>query len=225
MYIMSIPAQNGFVAPVSPPADPLQVSQPQSQPQPQLNDDLRALLTAAPLDEDQPTDSVVTSTPTSTPSSAPIIDETLAQSVPAAVVESTDSLNPPHAVGGSLKETKETTIKVEKPAIDTVPGVQYVEHEVNHEMAPEVEAFLQKVNEHQHQLPDEIVVADATATDPTGHYAAQPVIVLPITPDIEKKGAHQSPQFSIRWLVEWSRKMMKMFSGKVIYRQASSGVK
>jgi hypothetical protein len=193
MYRMPIPAQN------TPSATTVSLGDTS-----QLNDDLRALLTATPLDSvTQP----------------PVIDHTLAQAVPAAVVESTDTLNPPHAVGGSLKETKELSFKVEKPAVDTVPGVQYVEQEVNQEVSPEVEAYLQRVNENQHQLPDEVVVADDTASNPTGHYVAQPVIVLPITPDVEKKGAHQSSQFSVRWLVEWSRKIMKMFSGKVVYRQ------
>jgi hypothetical protein len=48
------------------------------------------------------------------------------------------------------------------------------------------------------------------------------VIVLPITPATEDAGERKNPKWSIRWLVEWSRKLMKAFSGKIIYREVSA---
>lgn len=146
----------------------------------------------------------------------------LASAVPMAVQAASDaanaSLNPPNAAGGKIKEAPELTFTVEKPGIDQVPGVQYVEQEVSHELPPEVESFLTEVKAHQDQLPAEVVVADHSTPQSASHYAAKPVIVLPITPEVEKKGATQSPKFSVRWLVEWSRKMMKVFTGRVVYR-------
>ena len=94
-----------------------------------------------------------------------------------------------------------------------------VEYEPNPEIAPEVESYMEKVESHPEQIPHEVVLSgqDMLVTPPKT--MSQPVIVLPITPDEEAVGAKKSPKFSIRWLVEWSRRIMRMFSGKVIYRQ------
>lgn len=73
--------------------------------------------------------------------------------------------------------------------------------------------------------PPEVVIADGSQTQPAErNYPAQPVVVLPITPAEEKTGERKNPKFSVRWLVEWSRKLMKMFTGKVVYRPAPEGV-
>jgi hypothetical protein len=150
----------------------------------------------------------------------------VAQALPLAIDEMTDTLNPttPISGGGTVKEAREPGITLERPAADQVPGVQYVEEEKHHENAeipPEVESYIQQVENHQEQVPEEIVIGDQQAIHPSTKYLAQPVIVLPITPEEEKKGASKGSQFSIRWLVEWSRKVMKMFSGRVVYKQAS----
>jgi len=42
---------------------------------------------------------------------------------------------------------------------------------------------------------------------------------LPITKKEDKEGRKKSPKYSFRWLVEWSHKIIKVFAGKVIYRQ------
>jgi hypothetical protein len=146
----------------------------------------------------------------------------MAASVPTAVQSATDTLNPAHGVSSaSAKEVREPTITLERPAIDQVPGIQHVEHEKNPDLPPEVESFLQKVENHHEQLPQEVVIADQLNPIPTTKYLAQPVIILPITPEVEKKAKWQSSNTSVRWLLEFSYKIMKMFSGKVIYRQQS----
>lgn len=148
--------------------------------------------------------------------------QSVAQVVPAVIQSGTDTLNPAHAVSGTTKEVREPGVTLEKPAIDQVPGIQHVEHEKAAEMSPEVEAFIQKVDTHPDQLPQEIVIADQQGpVIPPTKYLAKPVIILPITPEVEKDGKFKNSQFSVRWLVEWSHKVMKMFSGKVIYRQPS----
>jgi len=52
--------------------------------------------------------------------------------------------------------------------------------------------------------------------------ALKPVIILPITPEVEAVGAKKGPQWSVRWLVEWSRRLMKMFSGKILYADSET---
>ena len=168
----------------------------------------------SPQPQPQPQNSTGTTTVTA--------DATVAQVLPTAIVDATaqTSLNPSHTISGPHKEVADATVTVEKPNVDNVPGVQYVEQEQYPEfeqLPPEVESFISKVESHEGQLPHEVVVAEKNAPEPTNKYLAQPVIVLPITPKVEKEGAHQKMNFSVRWLVEWSHKIMKMFSGKVVY--------
>ncbi len=145
----------------------------------------------------------------------------LAQAVPQVIQDSTDTLNPTYATP-SAKEARDASVTLERPAFDQVGGLQQIEHEKNVEISPEVESFISQVGDHPDQLPQEIVIADQAAPVPTTKYLAKPVIILPITPELEKVGAHKKPEFSIRWLVEWSRKMMKSFAGQVIYREATT---
>jgi hypothetical protein len=145
--------------------------------------------------------------------------ETIAAAIPAAV-QAADTLNPASPSGSVAKESPNLTFSVEKPVIDQIPGMQVVENEKNHELPPEVEGFIKSVENHQDQIPQEIVIADQTTGQTTPRYLAQPVIVLPITPEVEKLGGKKSPNFSVRWLVEWSHRLMKMFSGRVIYRES-----
>jgi hypothetical protein len=148
----------------------------------------------------------------------------VAQALPIAIDEMTDTLNPAGPIsGGTVKEVREPGITLERPAMDQVPGVQYVEEEKTPErpeIPPEVESYLQEVGNNKDQIPQEVVIGDQQTIHPTTKYLAQPVIVLPITPEVEKQGATKSAQFSVRWLVEWSRKMMKVFSGRVVYKKS-----
>lgn len=145
--------------------------------------------------------------------------ESVAAAVPMAVNAMTDTLNPPNAVGGTAKEAPQLSVTVEHPAIDQAGGVQYVEAERSHELPPEVEGFLKKVEDHMEQVPQEIVIADPQSGQALPRVLAQPVVVLPISVKDEEEGKREPPAKSIRWLIEWSWKMMKRFSGKVVYRE------
>ncbi len=147
--------------------------------------------------------------------------DSLLSAVPMAVDAMTDTLNPPEAGGGTAKETPMLSVTVEHPTIDQSGGVQYVENERIPEMPPDVEGFLQKVEDNVDQIPQEIVIADLQNGQQLPRVLATPVIILPITPKTEVEGKKKSEGYSIRWLIEWSWKMMKVFSGKVIYRDES----
>ena len=108
-------------------------------------------------------------------------------------------------------------------AVEQAASIQVVEAEKFPELSPEVEKYLQEVHDDKDQAPKEIAIADEIANLPTqNQFVSEPVIVVPITPEIEKKGKRKSPKFSIRWLVEWSQKIIKMFAGKVVYMEAPS---
>ncbi|MBU1967256.1 hypothetical protein KKH50_03130 [Patescibacteria group bacterium] len=145
----------------------------------------------------------------------------LAQVVPQAALQATDTLNPAQS-SPALKEV-EASISPDIGPVEAGVGLQQVEYEPSAELPVEVESYLQKVKQHQEQIPGEIVIADGTTVISTAHQPAQkPVIVLPITQKEEQEGQKKPLHWSFRWLVEWSKKIMKMFTGEIIYRQESS---
>ena len=99
-------------------------------------------------------------------------------------------------------------------------GMQAVEEEKNPEIPIEVESFLQRVEDHSSQAPQEIVIADGVVPDAQPKYPTKPVVVLPITQEEEAEGIKKSVKTGFRWLVEWSRKITQMFIGEVIYKQS-----
>lgn len=156
-----------------------------------------------------------------------VIDEVenegvMSQVVPQVMAQTADALDPALAVPANPTSTRKEaseSVSLDQVAVEAARGVQQVEVERKMEIPPEVESYLQQVEDHKDTAPKEVVIADGSQTTPTDHqYPAQPVVVLPITAEEEKSGAKKSPKFSIRWLVEWSQRLMKMFTGKVIYR-------
>lgn len=112
---------------------------------------------------------------------------------------------------------------VSTASVEQGANVQVIEVEKSPELSPEVEKYLQEVHDDKDQAPKEIAIADEIANLPTqNQFVSEPVIVLPITPEVHQKGKRKSPKYSIRWLVEWSQKIIKMFAGKVVYLEPIS---
>lgn len=136
--------------------------------------------------------------------------------------QASDTLNPQEGGVSSAKERVEIGKTLDNASIDLGGGVQTVEQEKNPEIPVEVESYLQRVEDHHETAPTEVVIADGSSEVPTNNYPSRPVIILPITQEEEKEGMKKSPKLSFRWLVEFSNKVVKMFTGKVIYRQEES---
>lgn len=144
----------------------------------------------------------------------------IAQAVPQATLDATNTLNPTQPTT-SLKESV-AAVSPDISSAEAGAGLQQVEYETSPELPVEVESYLQRVEDHQDQAPDEIVIADGTTQPSVAHPPIKkPVIILPITAEEEKTGQKKSLHWSVRWLVEWSKKIMKMFSGEVVYRRKS----
>lgn len=47
----------------------------------------------------------------------------------------------------------------------------------------------------------------------------QPVVVLPITAQSKEEAKFKSTKYSVRWLLEWCKKIAKIFSGAVVYKE------
>lgn len=133
-------------------------------------------------------------------------------------VEDPSALNPTHPVKSGGKEATESSTSPDTSSIDAGGGLQYVEQEKNPEIPVEVEGYLQKVDDYAEEKMPEIYIADGTQENPDTPYPSRPVIVLPISEAVEEAGLKKNPTFSIRWLVEWSHKIIKMFAGKVVYK-------
>ena len=121
---------------------------------------------------------------------------------------------PPVSARGGKERSGATSLEV---VVDT-GGLGAVEHEPTPEIPPEVEEYVKRVEDHAETLSQPIVVDGQQVGSVSSHHPTQPVVVLPITEDDEKKAKFKSPKHSIRWLVEWSHKIVKKFVGKVIYR-------
>lgn len=139
----------------------------------------------------------------------------LAQALPLAVSSYQDQLQ----VGiGGKKESMggtQTANSAELPG-----GVQYAEVEHAAELPPEVENYIEQVVDHAQTQPETIVVAEAAPQPAPSATVPQRVVkVLPLTKMQEEIGLKKNPKFSVRWLVEFSHKIAKMFFGGVIYRQ------
>lgn len=161
------------------------------------------------------------SMPQDVPKQEDQLQDPTAQAFPQVVEQQyQQQLNPPNAASVGQRESLATPNSPDFSGIDHIPGVQSVEHEPNPELSPEVASFLEKAEKNEGQLPEEITVAEDAGTSMPRRTPKKAVVVLPITPEVEKQGMKKSPSWSIRWLVEWSRKIMKMFSGDVIYRES-----
>jgi hypothetical protein len=146
------------------------------------------------------------------------VQQTTPHGVIQAVDQATDTLNPSQQSAKTTKEAIESGKTLDTQAIDLGGGVQTVEYEKIPEIPVEVESYLQRVEDHHETAPTEVIIADGTHEVSTNQYPSRPVIVLPITKEEEKEGAKKSPKFSFRWLYEFSQKIIRMFTGKVIYK-------
>lgn len=148
----------------------------------------------------------------------PLAPSVLAQAVPVAVTQQASQQPTAGYVGGRQKEMVGGGALT--PSAELPGGVQLAEQEPIPEIPPEVESYIQHVEETAKTQPETIVIAPqrdvaaAPATTPP-----RVVRVLPITKEQEEVGLRKNSSFSIRWLVEFGHKLAKMFVGQVVYRE------
>ncbi|MBP7768761.1 hypothetical protein KA082_02940 [Candidatus Woesebacteria bacterium] len=124
--------------------------------------------------------------------------------------------------GGPRKEALEGGSLIAPMASSELPaGVQYSEQEHSAEIPPEVESYIQEVQELAQTQPQEMVIAETAPISDSSSAPTPPRIirVLPITKEQAAVGMRKNQNFSIRWLVEYGNKLAKMFIGQVVYKQ------
>ncbi|NCN83041.1 MAG: hypothetical protein GW947_03670 [Candidatus Pacebacteria bacterium] len=141
----------------------------------------------------------------------------VAQVVPQVIEQATDTLNVPQAVG-SARNPELAAATTPDIAPELAGHMQAVEQEPSPELSPEVEGYLEAVENYAEQQPQEVVIADGTLPTNHSNLPAKKVVVLPITEEVTKVARHKNPTWSIKWLVSWSERLMKMFQGSVVYR-------
>lgn len=141
----------------------------------------------------------------------------IAQVVPQVINQATDTLNVPQATGSAGRPEYGSSTSSDL-APEVAGHVQTVDHEPSPELSPEVEGYLEAVENHAEQQPEEIVIADGSL--PTQHSAlpAKKVVVLPVSEEETRAARFKNPTWSVKWLVSWSERLIKMFQGSVVYR-------
>lgn len=125
---------------------------------------------------------------------------------------------PPSPPAGRRKEST-AAVPAEVPAPSAeVPG-QPAEFEPQPETSPELDKFIEKVEEERVRPPAETVVAQATP-QPVPPTVTQPVLVLPASQKTIDSGKRKNVTHSVRWLVEWCWRQIRKFKDiLVVYRE------
>ena len=86
---------------------------------------------------------------------------------------------------------------------------------------PEIvpETRIEKLEKEQYILKKPVLDDQTGQVLVTASSVQSPVIILPLTNDEYKNALSAEISSSIRWLAEWSRRLMKMLGGKVRFRQ------
>lgn len=107
--------------------------------------------------------------------------------------------------------------KEQEPA-GTGETVRMVEVSETHEMEPEVEGWIEKLERADDVHLQKPLVHDdqVIMTDPAD-MADDDMIVLPLTHDEVEKGLHAKVYDGARWLAEWCVRIIKLFGNKVKY--------
>ncbi len=84
----------------------------------------------------------------------------------------------------------------------------------------EVESWLERI-----ERGEDINLPQPVTDDQTGQVLVSPAqpkepqIVLPVTQVVVQKGLHMKIWDSVRWLAEWSLRILKMFPGRAVYKE------
>lgn len=126
----------------------------------------------------------------------------------------------PQEKSGTSKERADAAWSVEAAVQESGGMLAAVEQEKQPEITAELESYLQRVEHNQESPAKELAQLIPLVAATTAPAATELVRVLPVTKTTAAVGRTKNPKFSIRWLIEWSDKLVKMFRGKIAYRSA-----
>ncbi len=119
-------------------------------------------------------------------------------------------------------EPQVPTPKEQKEIVSKVFGKEekhpVVERPTIPEIPPEIE-HAEAIAGAEIQLPQPVTDDTTGQVLVTSPAATQPQIVLPLSEEEVERGLHLKVIYSFRWLAEWCKRLIKLFHGRVIYRQ------
>ncbi len=125
-------------------------------------------------------------------------------------------------VGSSNKELPVMTSSREysfQPA-ESTPQPENKDRETIQELETAIDNFVQKNSELKQNQVENVTVGPGQEPAAAQNYQQQPVVVLPLTEEKMKEGQKQPPTSSLRWLVTFTQKLMKLFTGRFRYKDA-----
>lgn len=91
------------------------------------------------------------------------------------------------------------------------------------ELSKEIKEVSKETKEQREQalIKEKQKEIDNLATEVVSPVAVsnKPVVVLPITAKSKEEAKFKTTKYSVRWLIEWCKKVAKMFSGAVVYKE------
>lgn len=77
------------------------------------------------------------------------------------------------------------------------------------ELEPAIEKLEEEIKREKLKAPEQTVVRQDNADQPTPQTVSKPVIILPLSEQKMQEGKHKNPTFSLAWLYGWARRQIK----------------
>lgn len=128
---------------------------------------------------------------------------------------------------GEVAEVGEIAATVElaetAPAIETAENAETASSVEMAELSKELQEVSKETKEQREQAEiaekqQEISNLVANAKTPVA-VSDKPVVVLPITAQSKEEAKFKTTKYSVKWLWEWCKKISKVFSGAVVYKE------
>lgn len=118
-----------------------------------------------------------------------------------------------------VAETKpDAEVRVEAPTAEPEVKNNSEIAELGQEIA-EVGKEVKEQRDQEELKAQQAAINDLAAQVATPLTDVKPVVVLPISEEKQQEAKYKSTHFSLRWLAEWAKKISKIFSGAVIYKE------
>jgi len=161
-----------------------------------------------------------------------LLDNLISQTLDNQSDKTTISSANPSQGSARAKETLNNQLPIENTSVaETVQTpesqvevpVEVVSNPELAELSKEIKEVSQESKEQREQalIKEKQQEIDRLATEVVAPVAVsnKPVVVLPITAKSKEEAKFKSTKYSVRWLVEWCKKIAKMFSGAVVYKE------
>ena len=155
-----------------------------------------------------------------------LLDQLVSQTLLSKTDEAPTEVTYQPQVVGRTKETLSNQVSTESnPIVESnqESPAEYVSNPELAELSKEIKEVSKETKEQREQalIKEKQKEIDNLATEVVSPVAVsnKPVVVLPITAKSKEEAKFKTTKYSVRWLIEWCKKVAKMFSGAVVYKE------